>query len=68
VLRPSGEILARDLRAAGTPTTLLTVDGATHGHLNIINLPSAIAAIDDLATFLRRPFTAPGRPSQPTSL
>lgn len=52
-LRPSGEVLARDLQAAGTSTSLVTVTGAVHGHLSIVNLPSALATIDDLTGFLR---------------
>lgn len=57
-LRPSGEALARDLGAAGSPVTLLTAKGAPHGHLNIVNLPVTIATLDDMARFLSRPATA----------
>lgn len=54
-LRPTGEVLARDLQEAGTTASLVTAAGAPHGHLNIVNPPSALATIADLAEFLNDP-------------
>lgn len=54
LLRPSGEVYADGLRAAGVPVNVEVEPGAGHGHLNDPSLISAKRTIDKLSDWLAR--------------
>ena len=53
-LRPSGELLVSDLRAAGAPCREELVPGVPHGHLNLPGLPAALDTLATMAGFLNQ--------------
>ncbi|WP_198153999.1 alpha/beta hydrolase [Catenuloplanes japonicus] len=54
-LRPSGELLARQLDELGVPVGMLLVRGVLHGHLNH---PGDVPAFEDSLNFLAEALTA----------
>lgn len=57
-LRPSGELLARQLRETGVPVATHVARGMPHGHLNVpADLPAIEESLDFLATALRKATT-----------